>query len=69
MYLTIVDEIGSCRSLVMLGDGPGCKVLSDKFFSSVLTRYYYRKYFRHHFLIIIKRKEKKNLPADGRLRA
>ena len=34
MYLTIVDETGSCRLLIMLGDGPRCKVLGDNSFSS-----------------------------------
>ena len=34
VYLTIVDETGSCRLLIMLGDGPRCKVLGDEFFSA-----------------------------------
>ena len=35
MYFTIVDETGSCRLLIMLGDGPRCKKLGDKFFLKV----------------------------------
>ena len=32
----LVDETGSCRLLIiiMLGDGPRCKVLGDEFFSA-----------------------------------
>ena len=33
MYFTIVDEIGSCRLLLMLGERPRCKVLGDNSFS------------------------------------
>ena len=35
MYFTLVDETGSCRLLIMLGDGPRCKELGDKFFLKV----------------------------------
>ena len=31
MYLIIVDEISSCRLLIMLGDGLRRKVLGDEF--------------------------------------
>ena len=51
MCTTIVDETGSCRLLIMLGDGGArCWVTNVP---SVLIRCYHRRYFRHHFLIII----------------
>ena len=34
MYFTIVDETCSYRLLIMLGDGPRCKVLGDNSFSA-----------------------------------
>ena len=33
----IVDETCSCRLLIMLGDGPRCRVLGDEFFSAYLS--------------------------------
>ena len=34
VYFTIVDETCSCHLLIMLGDGPRCKVLGDNSFSA-----------------------------------
>ena len=57
MYFTIVDETCSCRLLIMLGDGPRCKVLGDNSFSA------YRSdattgNILDTIIIIMKRKEK-----------
>ena len=58
MYLTIVDETGSCRLLIMLGDelgdglGARCWVT---IFSHRIDRMLLQEIFRHHFLIIIVR--------------
>ena len=57
MYFTIVDETCSYRLLIMLGDGPRCKVLGDNSFSA------YRSdattgNILDTIIIIMKRKEK-----------
>ena len=55
-----MDEIGSCRLLIMLGDRPRCKVLGDNSFSVYLSDATRRNILDS--IIII---EKKNLPAGG----
>ena len=69
-----MDETGSCRLLIMLGDGRFCKVqgVGWRIVLSVLIRWYHKTIFRHHLLImklfcllIEKTKQTKNVPARG----
>ena len=58
MYLTIVGETGSCRLLIMLGDGLGDGLGARSWvtiFSQRIDRMLLQDIFRHHFLIIIVR--------------
>ena len=56
-----MDETGSCRLLIMLGDGPRCKVLGDNSFSAYLSDATTGNIL-DSIIIIMKRKEK---PARG----
>ena len=44
-----VDEMGSCRLLIMLEEGPRCKVLDAEFFSAVWSDWYIREIFQRSF--------------------
>ena len=57
VYFTIVDETGSCRLLIMLGDGPRCKVLGDNSFSTYWSNATTGNIL-DTIIIIMKRKEK-----------
>ena len=51
MYLTIVDETGNYRLLIMLGDGQDARCwVTD--FSQRIDPILLQEIFRHHFLII-----------------
>ena len=63
MYFTVVDETCSCRLLIMLGDGPRCKVLGDNSFSAYLSDATTGNIL-DSIIIIMKRKE--NLLAVAR---
>ena len=49
-----MDETGSCRLLIMLGDGRFCKVqgVGWRIVLSVLIRWYHKTILRHHLLIM-----------------
>ena len=70
MYLTIAAETGSCRLLIMLGDGPRCKELGDKFFSACTDPMLLQEIFQTPFSNNSnkKKKEKKNLMAGRNTR-
>ena len=57
MKFTIVDENCSCRLLIMLGDGPRCKVLGDNSFSAYSSDATTGNIL-DTMIIIMKRKEK-----------
>ena len=58
MYFTIVDETCSCSLLIMLGDGPRCKVLGDNSFSAYWIDATTGNILDTIIIIVMKRKEK-----------